>query len=72
MRAILALRKEPGDPVVAEGIETWDQLALLTAEGCDEAQGFLRGRPAPINFGAGSRRVMTGRGVHRQVRVTPP
>ncbi|WP_454862611.1 putative bifunctional diguanylate cyclase/phosphodiesterase [Paraburkholderia fungorum] len=72
IRAILALGKSLGIPVVAEGIETWDQLALLTEEGCDEAQGFLLGRPAPINFGAGSRQIMTGRSEQRQVRVTPP
>ena len=32
-----------------EGIETTDQLALLTTTGCDEAQGYLFGRPAPVD-----------------------
>jgi diguanylate cyclase len=34
--------------VLAEGIETQDQLDLLAGEGCDEVQGFLLGRPVPL------------------------
>ena len=44
----LALGKSFGIPVLAEGIETYDQLSMLNAEGCDEAQGFLLGRPASL------------------------
>ena len=41
----------PANPLllVAEGVETAEQAALLEAEGCDALQGFLfsRARPAP-------------------------
>ncbi len=34
--------------VVAEGVETEEQFALLRAAGCTRYQGFLLGRPAPL------------------------
>ena len=34
--------------VVAEGVETEAQFALLRASGCDEVQGFLTGRPLSV------------------------
>jgi len=46
IRAVLALGKSLAIPVLAEGIETPRQLAVLLEEGCDEAQGFLLGRPS--------------------------
>ncbi len=44
--AIIALAKAYGVTVVGEGVETQTQLDVLTASGCDLAQGFLLGRPA--------------------------
>jgi EAL domain-containing protein (putative c-di-GMP-specific phosphodiesterase class I) len=40
-----ALTKE----VVAEGVETEDQLALLASLGCDMVQGFLLCKPLPAD-----------------------
>ncbi len=49
VRAILALAKSLGIPVLAEGIETVQQLDLLRSEACDEGQGYYLGRPAPMD-----------------------
>jgi EAL domain-containing protein (putative c-di-GMP-specific phosphodiesterase class I) len=48
VRAVLGLGRGLGLPVVAEGVETPAQLAALRAEGCAEVQGYLIGRPMPI------------------------
>jgi diguanylate cyclase (GGDEF)-like protein/PAS domain S-box-containing protein len=48
IRAILALGRSLDVPVLAEGVETSDQLEILQTEGCDEAQGYLLGRPQPV------------------------
>jgi EAL domain-containing protein (putative c-di-GMP-specific phosphodiesterase class I) len=45
VRAIIGLAHGLGVPVLAEGIETKDQMSLLIKEGCDELQGYLIGRP---------------------------
>jgi EAL domain-containing protein (putative c-di-GMP-specific phosphodiesterase class I) len=45
IRAIIGLSRGLGLRVVAEGVETEDQLAELHAEGCDEVQGYLLCRP---------------------------
>ncbi len=46
-RAIIALGRSLGLPIVAEGIETPEQLRMLRQLGCGMGQGFLFGRPAP-------------------------
>jgi diguanylate cyclase (GGDEF)-like protein len=46
-RAIIDLGHSLKLTVVAEGVETTEQLARLAQEGCDQVQGYLYGRPAP-------------------------
>ncbi|MEK8033269.1 EAL domain-containing protein [Ideonella sp. DXS29W] len=45
---IVQLARRLGMRTVAEGVETEDQLRLLVSLGCDELQGYLLARPAPI------------------------
>lgn len=47
VRAIVTLGHSLGLKVVAEGVETPEQLARLRDEGCDEVQGYYFGRPVP-------------------------
>lgn len=44
--ALLALARGLNLPVVAEGVETPEQLAALRSLGCAAVQGYLTGRPA--------------------------
>jgi len=48
VQAVLGLARGLGLPVVAEGVETEAQLGTLREAGCEEVQGWLVGRPAPI------------------------
>ena len=45
VQAILQLGQALGLSVTAEGVETATQLSMLTADGCQEVQGFLLARP---------------------------
>ena len=45
--AILAMARTLKLYVVAEGVETAEQLSSCPARGCDRAQGFFLGRPLP-------------------------
>jgi diguanylate cyclase (GGDEF)-like protein/PAS domain S-box-containing protein len=46
-RTIIALAHSLSLEVVAEGVETEDQLGFLVANRCDHAQGYLFSRPVP-------------------------
>jgi EAL domain-containing protein (putative c-di-GMP-specific phosphodiesterase class I) len=45
---MISLAHSIGKQVVVEGVETKEQLEILRSIGCDEIQGFLLGRPAPL------------------------
>lgn len=46
---ILSMARHLGLPVVAEGVETPEQVAFLRDLGCEMAQGFYFGRPMPAD-----------------------
>lgn len=46
VKATIGLGKSLGLIIVAEGVETEEQLSLLRRWGCDQVQGYLIGRPA--------------------------
>jgi len=48
IRAVIALGRGLELPVVAEGVETAEQVAFLASEQCTEIQGYFIGRPCPI------------------------
>jgi len=50
IRSVIGLGRGLGMPVVAEGVETPEQLEALRAEGCDQIQGYLISRPNPIHY----------------------
>ena len=49
MRAIITLAHNLRLKVVAEGVETEEQLAFLRLLRCDEGQGYLFGKPVPFD-----------------------
>ncbi|MGH8509189.1 MAG: putative bifunctional diguanylate cyclase/phosphodiesterase [Gammaproteobacteria bacterium] len=47
VRAIVTLAEELGMEVIAEGVETGEQLAVLRESGCEGCQGYYFGHPMP-------------------------
>jgi EAL domain-containing protein (putative c-di-GMP-specific phosphodiesterase class I) len=50
IQTVVDLAHTLGITVVAEGVETLAELRAIGAMGCDEAQGFLLGRPVPAHM----------------------
>ncbi len=48
IRTVIALGRGLDLPVVAEGVETEEQVKFLASEQCSEMQGYYVGRPHPI------------------------
>ena len=48
VRAVIGLGHGLHVSIVAEGVETQEQLSFLAEEGCDVVQGYFIGKPAPI------------------------
>ena len=46
--SLIRFAAETGSKVVAEGVETEEELAVLRTLGVKKAQGYLLGRPAPL------------------------
>ncbi len=58
VRTIVAMSHNLGIKVIAEGIETVEQMRFLTQRRCDEAQGFLFSKPvAASSFGETVQRI---------------
>jgi diguanylate cyclase (GGDEF)-like protein/PAS domain S-box-containing protein len=68
IRSVIGLGHGLGVPVVAEGVETVEQLEALRAEGCDQVQGYLISRPNPIGHFEG---VVMDRGPRAAAKVVP-
>jgi diguanylate cyclase (GGDEF)-like protein/PAS domain S-box-containing protein len=47
VRAIISMAKSLNQRIVAEGIETAEQLSFLRAQDCSEGQGYFLGQPLP-------------------------
>ena len=66
-QAVIAMAHSLGMKVVAEGVETEAQRSALAAMGCDQMQGYLLGRPMPVEDLAGR----LSKAVHGAVAPVP-
>jgi diguanylate cyclase (GGDEF)-like protein len=68
VRAMITLGRELGITVLAEGVETEEQLAMLSKFGCQQVQGYLMTPPAPQEE---ARKLMRRRWGMREVKPLP-
>lgn len=47
VRSLISFTSSTGTQLIAEGVETWDEMEVLMRFGVRYAQGYLLGRPAP-------------------------
>jgi EAL domain-containing protein (putative c-di-GMP-specific phosphodiesterase class I) len=50
IKAVVQLGTSLNMGVVAEGVETSEQIEMLTAFGCSHVQGYLLGKPIPVSY----------------------
>ena len=68
VKAIIAMAHSLNIKVVAEGVETEDQVDFLYAQNCDEIQGFVRSRPlSPKQATEALEREKEGNGMGRKM-----
>ena len=65
IRSVIGLGHGLNMPVIAEGVETAEQLNALQQEGCTQVQGYLIAEPGPIEA---FKQVLMGRGRERPSR----
>src|SRR6266566_2268510 len=68
VRAVIDLGHGLNMSIVAEGVETLDQLGFLANEGCDAVQGYLLGKPFPI----GQYAAVVGRDANTDTNAAQP
>jgi diguanylate cyclase (GGDEF)-like protein/PAS domain S-box-containing protein len=66
VRAVIDLGHGLEMSIVAEGVETQEQLGFLSEEGCDAVQGYFIGKPLPI----GQYAALVGRGAGNAMEPT--
>jgi diguanylate cyclase len=50
VRAVIGLGRGLDVPIIAEGVETSEQLEFLAGANCDQIQGYIVGKPQPIAY----------------------
>jgi len=70
VRALVQIARDSGCLILAEGVETEAELALMKSFGVDLFQGFLLGRPAPFPVPVSNKEGNTSKAEYRQSDTT--